>query len=53
MALSLPDDATLTERGMEEAGVGRVLLVACGALAHEVLALKRLKSLAAQIEQLK
>ncbi|MFM7656172.1 MAG: DUF1638 domain-containing protein [Paracoccaceae bacterium] len=41
MALSLPDDATLTERGMEEAGVGRVLLVACGALAHEVLALKR------------
>lgn len=45
MAL-IPDDATLTERGMEEApgssGAGKVLLIACGALAHEVLALKRL-----------
>lgn len=41
MAL-IPDDATLTERGMEEAGRGQVLLIACGALAHEVLAVKRL-----------
>jgi Protein of unknown function (DUF1638) len=41
MAL-IPDDATLTERGMTEAQAGRVLLIACGALAHEVLALKRL-----------
>ena len=45
MALTLPDDATLTEAGMEEATApkpGTVLLIACGALAHEVLALKRL-----------
>lgn len=41
MAVTLPDDATLTERGMAEAGAGPVLLVACGAIAHEVLALKR------------
>lgn len=41
MAL-IPDDATLTERGMAEAAQGRILLIACGALAHEVLALKRL-----------
>lgn len=41
MAL-IPDDATLTERGMEEVRDGKVLLIACGALAHEVLALKRL-----------
>lgn len=42
MALSAPDDVTLTERGLEEAGAGKVLLIACGAIAHEVLALKRL-----------
>ncbi len=36
---TLPDDATLTERGAEIGG-GRVLLVACGALAREVLALQ-------------
>ena len=41
MAL-IPDDATLTEAGMEAAQAGRILLIACGALAHEVLALKRL-----------
>jgi hypothetical protein len=41
MAL-IPDDATLTERGMEAIGRGQVLLIACGALAHEVLAVKRL-----------
>ncbi len=44
-ALALPDDATLTEAGMQEAAApkpGTVLLIACGALAHEVLALKRL-----------
>jgi hypothetical protein len=40
MAL-IPDDGTLTETGMEEATPGSVLLIACGALAHEVLALKR------------
>ena len=35
------DDDTLTERGLEASATGRVLLVACGALAHEILALKR------------
>ena len=36
----LPDDATLTERGLSAGGAGRVLLLACGALAHEILALR-------------
>lgn len=40
--LLLPDDTTLTEQGMEDSGAGSVLLIACGALAHEVVALKRL-----------
>lgn len=35
-----PDDATLTDRGLAPGGAGRILLLACGALAHEVLALK-------------
>ncbi|MFN4159896.1 MAG: DUF1638 domain-containing protein [Gemmobacter sp.] len=39
-----PDDATLTETGLAPAGQGRILAIACGALAHEVLALKRLNS---------
>lgn len=34
----LPDDTILTESGLAAAQQGRVLLVACGALAHEVLA---------------
>ena len=40
---TLPDDTTLTENGADLAPVagGRLLLLACGALAHEVLALKR------------
>ncbi len=39
----LPSDSTLTEAGFAEAGrgKGRILLVACGALAREILALKR------------
>ena len=41
-ATLLPDDATLTEEGLHVPGAGPVLLIACGALAHEVLALKRL-----------
>ena len=41
-AALLPDDATLTEEGLHVPGAGPVLLIACGALAHEVLALKRL-----------
>jgi hypothetical protein len=40
MAL-IPDDATLTEAGLAAQGRGRVLLIACGALAHEVLAVTR------------
>lgn len=35
-----PDDAALTEAGLQAQGEGRVLLLACGALAHEILALK-------------
>ncbi|WP_347233289.1 DUF1638 domain-containing protein [Tabrizicola fusiformis] len=41
-----PDDDSLTESGLavgpSPEAAGRVLLLACGALAHEVLALKRL-----------
>lgn len=36
-----PDDRTLTEQGLGPKGTGRVLLIACGALAHEILALKQ------------
>ena len=35
------DDDTLTEAGLPPAALGRILLIACGALAHEILALKR------------
>lgn len=38
----LPDDTTLTEAGLAAEHAGRILLIACGALAHEVLALKKL-----------
>lgn len=38
--MDLPDDSTLTSAGLAPMG-GRVLLLACGALAHEVLAIKR------------
>jgi len=34
------DDVTLTEIGVPPAEAGRVLLIACGALAHEIVALK-------------
>ena len=36
------DDESLTEQGLAPEQAGRILLIACGALAHEVLALKRL-----------
>ena len=36
------DDTALTEAGLAADHGGRILLIACGALAHEVLALKRL-----------
>ncbi|MGL4320214.1 MAG: DUF1638 domain-containing protein, partial [Paracoccaceae bacterium] len=39
MALTLDDDQ-LTETGLAASHRGRVLLIACGALAHEILALK-------------
>ncbi|MEL6644047.1 MAG: DUF1638 domain-containing protein [Pseudomonadota bacterium] len=35
-----PDDTALTADGLAPAQTGRVLLLACGALAHEILALK-------------
>ncbi len=35
-----PDDATLTEEGLAPARSGRILLIACGALAREILDLK-------------
>lgn len=37
-----PDDATLRDHGLEAGQGGRVLLIACGALAREILALIRL-----------
>lgn len=37
VAAPLPDDATLTEKGLSPAGGARILLLACGALAREVL----------------
>jgi len=36
-----PSDDQLTDQGLQAAGTGRILLIACGALAHEILALKR------------
>ncbi|MDP3339822.1 DUF1638 domain-containing protein [Frigidibacter sp.] len=36
----IPDDATLTETGLPPERSGRVLLIACGALAREILDLK-------------
>ncbi|TCM78352.1 DUF1638 domain-containing protein [Rhodovulum steppense] len=36
-----PGDHALTETGLAPSGKGRVLVIACGALAHEILALKR------------
>jgi hypothetical protein len=39
----VPSDKTLTEDGLATTGAGgRILLIACGALAHEILALRRL-----------
>ena len=38
----LPTDEILTEKGAALHGQGRLLLIACGALAREILALKRL-----------
>lgn len=35
-----PDDTTLTQAGLDARGAGRLLVVACGALAREILALR-------------
>ncbi len=40
--MALISDDLLTAEGLAPTHLGRVLLIACGALAHEVLALKRL-----------
>ena len=40
----IPQGAGLTEAGLPASHHGRILLIACGALAHEVLALKRLNA---------
>lgn len=42
MMADLPTDEILTEKGAALHGHGRLLLIACGALAREILALKRL-----------
>lgn len=42
VAPELPRDSVLTEDGLRPAGSGRLLLLACGALAREILALIRL-----------
>ncbi|MES2334703.1 MAG: DUF1638 domain-containing protein [Pseudomonadota bacterium] len=34
------DDVSLSDTGLRPLGTGRLLLIACGALAHEILALK-------------
>ena len=41
----LPDDRTLTYDGLDAEGRGRVLVIACGALAREILAVLRLNGL--------
>lgn len=37
---SLPDDNALTQTGLDVRGSGRVLIIACGALAREILTLR-------------
>jgi len=39
--MSDPSDDLLTAKGLPPSGAGRILLIACGALAREILALKR------------
>jgi hypothetical protein len=38
--VTTPDDSTLRDQGLAPSGAGRVLLLACGALAREILAVK-------------
>lgn len=42
MAVTELDDVTLTETGLAATSQGKVLLIACGALAHEIVSLKRM-----------
>ena len=37
--MTLPSDSELTSKGLEPSGTGRILILACGALAREILAL--------------
>ena len=39
--MTTPDDNLLTEQGLEAQGSGRILLLACGALAREIIALQK------------
>ncbi len=41
----MTSDATLTDEGLAPSGKGRVLLIACGALAREILAIKQANGL--------
>jgi hypothetical protein len=41
VVMPLPDDDTLTRAGLEARGAGRALVIACGALAREVLDVSR------------
>ncbi|MBL4767999.1 MAG: DUF1638 domain-containing protein [Rhodobacteraceae bacterium] len=38
--MQTPSDTSLSETGLPPAGTGRILLIACGALAREILAIK-------------
>lgn len=38
--MTTPDDSTLRDEGLAPSGAGQVLLLACGALAREILAVK-------------
>jgi len=40
--MTILDDIELRDHGLPASGTGRVLLISCGALSHEVLALKRI-----------
>ncbi|MFQ6552096.1 DUF1638 domain-containing protein [Aestuariibius insulae] len=39
--LDLPEDGTLRETGLAPSGAGRILIIACGALAREIVELRR------------
>ena len=44
--MHLPDDKTLTEHGLGPAGQGRLLVIGCGALAREILAIAEANEMA-------